>query len=123
MTEFSEKDKNLLLIIFGVGFCLVIGVAILHNYFINKEYPALKREDSINTEWVQNAENNHGALYIELENGLKFRVSGYGASNDKEYPSLHDIVSSRVLVSKHAHSDSITIFYNKKEYRYSVNYE
>ncbi|MBX2897924.1 MAG: hypothetical protein KF763_20950 [Cyclobacteriaceae bacterium] len=116
-SDFDEKDKMLILKIIGLGLFLVIGVAVLYNYFRNNEYPELRKEQVFTKEWIHNVDVDRGLCFVELQNGMKFRAWAENL-NYENYYSLATILSSRALLSKNLNSDTLTVTYLGDEYKY-----
>jgi hypothetical protein len=117
MIDLKEKEKMLVVKLTGVSFVIMIGVIVLYNYLRNNEYPELDTSDLITNQWVSSVDIDRGLCLVELQNGLKFRVSGHNL-NYEDYASIAQIISSRVLFSKNANSDTVTISYMDKDYKY-----
>jgi cytoskeletal protein RodZ len=117
MIDLEEKEKMWIVKLIGVGFVVLIGIVVLYNYLRNNEYPELSNSDLITNQWVNSVDIERGLCFVELQNGLKFRVSGQNL-NYEDYTSISDILNSKVLFSKNANSDTVTIRYLDKDYKY-----
>jgi len=117
MIDFEGKQKMLIVKLTGVGFVVLIGIVVLYNYLRNNEYPELNNSDLIINQWVNSVDVDRGLCFVELQNGLKFRVSGQNL-NYEDYTSISEIMNSRVLFSKNANSDTVIIRYMDRDYKY-----
>lgn len=117
MIDIKEKEKMLIVKLTVVGFVVLIGIVTLYNYLRNNEYPELNNSDLIANQWVNSVDIERGLCFIELQNGLKFRLSGQNL-NYEDFTSISDIMNNRVLFSKNANSDTVTISYLDKDYKY-----
>lgn len=117
MIDFEGKQKMLIVKLTGAGFVVLIGIVVLYNYLRNKEYPELNNSDLITNQWVNSVDVDRGLCFVELQNGLKFRVSGQNL-NYEDYTSISEIMNSRVLFSKNANSDTVIIRYMDRDYKY-----
>jgi hypothetical protein len=117
MIDLEEKEKMWIVKLIGVGFVVLIVIVVLYNYLKNNEYPELSNSDLITNQWVNSVDIERGLCFVELQNGLKFRVSGQNL-NYEDYTSISDLMNSKVLFSKNANSDTVTIRYLDKDYKY-----
>ena len=116
-SELDEKGKMTLLKLVGLGFVLVIGGAVLFNYVRNSEYPELSSEQAITEQWIRTVDVDRGLCFVELENGMKFRVWAEN-HNYEEYYSLATIPTGAALLSKELNSDTLIVTYSDKQYKY-----
>src|SRR5688572_15045127 len=106
---YNEKTLFTLLKMMGAGIVVMVGFIYLDSYFTNKEYPMLTRKDLLDGEQISSFKTNRGISLVEFRSGRKHKLDWGKNLNYERYSSITELLSIGDLITKRAHSDTITI--------------